>query len=148
MPSAIDYRAGVGKFEVRGVSSGSDCAIDVSLQIDYIGICGLRSVFITINKKEGRGMYFLAKLFGILTLVWFYMTAKNQNAPLINWSIIGLVGYWLTWWLAKFFVLEPLSKLVAKHSVMEMVLTQVPVVCAVLACVLIRKKLIASISAN
>lgn len=91
-------------------------------------------------------MYFLAKLFGILTLVWFYMTAKNQNAPVINWSIIGLIGYWLTWWLAKFFVLEPLSKLVAKHSVMEMVLTQVPVVFAVVACILIRKKLIAGIS--
>lgn len=92
-------------------------------------------------------MYFLAKLFGILTLVWFYMAAKEHKAPLINWSVIGLVGYWLSWWLAKFLILEPLSKLVTKHSMMEMVLTQLPVVVAVAACVLIRKKLIASVSA-
>ena len=93
-------------------------------------------------------MYFLAKLFGILTLVWFYLTAKNHNAPLINWSVIGLVGYWLTWWLAKFLLLEPLAKLITKHSIMEMALTQLPVVCAVGVCVLIRKKLIASVSAS
>ncbi len=93
-------------------------------------------------------MYFLAKLFGILTLVWFYLTAKNHNAPLINWSVIGLIGYWLTWWLAKFLLLEPLSKLVAKHSMMEMVLTQLPVACAVAVCFLIRKKLISSLPAS
>lgn len=93
-------------------------------------------------------MYFLAKLFGILTLVWFYMAAKDHKAPLINWSIIGLVGYWLSWWLAKFLILEPLSKFVTKHSVMEMVLTQLPVAVAVAACVLIRKKLIASVSSS
>jgi len=93
-------------------------------------------------------MYFLAKLFGILTLVWFYMAAKDHKAPLINWSIIGLVGYWLSWWLAKFLILEPLSKFVTKHSVMEMLLTQLPVVVAVAACVLIRKKLIASVSSS
>jgi len=93
-------------------------------------------------------MYFLAKLFGILTLVWFYMAAKEHKAPLINWSVIGLVGYWLSWWLAKFLILEPLSKFVTKHSVMEMVLTQLPVAVAVAACVLIRKKLIASVSSS
>ncbi|MEY4719559.1 MAG: hypothetical protein RL563_2177 [Pseudomonadota bacterium] len=93
-------------------------------------------------------MYFLAKLFGILILVWFYLAAKNHKAPLINWSIIGLVGYWLSWWLGKFLVLEPLSKLVAKHSIMEMILTQLPVAIAVAACILIRKKLIASVSTS
>jgi len=92
-------------------------------------------------------MYFLAKLFGILTLVWFYFAAKDRGAPVINWSVIGVIGYWLTWWLAKFLLLEPLSKMVTKHSVMEMVLTQLPVACAVAACFFIRKRLIASVSA-
>jgi hypothetical protein len=91
-------------------------------------------------------MYFLAKLFGILTLVWFYFAAKDNNAPVINWSVIGVIGYWLTWWLSKFLLLEPLSKMVAKHSMMEMVLTQLPVACAVAACFFIRKRLIASVS--
>lgn len=91
-------------------------------------------------------MYFLAKLFGILTLVWFYFAAKDRNAPVINWSVIGVIGYWLTWWLSKFLLLEPLSKMVAKHSMMEMVLTQLPVACAVVACFFIRRRLIASVS--
>ena len=38
-------------------------------------------------------MLFLAKLFGILTLIWFYLAAKNNNGPVINWSIIGLIGW-------------------------------------------------------
>lgn len=91
-------------------------------------------------------MLFLAKLFGILTLVWFYMAAKNNNAPLVNWSVIGLIGYWLTWWLAKMLLVVPLADMVPKHSVVEFLLTQMPVVCAVAACYLIRKRLIASVA--
>jgi len=91
-------------------------------------------------------MLFLAKLFGVLTLVWFYLTAKNNDAPVINWSVIGLIGYWLTWWLAKFLLVDTLKDAVPKHSVVEFLLTQMPVVCAVAACYLIRKKLIASVS--
>jgi hypothetical protein len=92
-------------------------------------------------------MLFLAKLFGILTLVWFYLAAKNHKAPLVNWSVIGLIGYWLTWWLSKMLIVVPLAGIVPKHSVLEFLLTQLPVVCAVGACYLIRKKLIASVSA-
>lgn len=91
-------------------------------------------------------MLFLAKLFGVLTLVWFYLAAKNHNGPLINWSVIGLIGYWLTWWLAKMLLVDSLAGMVPKHSVVEFTLTQLPVVCAVGACYLIRKKLIASVS--
>lgn len=93
-------------------------------------------------------MLLLAKLLGILTLVWFYLTAKSHNAPVINWSLIGLVGYWLTWWLAKFLLLVPLANVVAKHSAMEMMLTQLPAVCGVIAVVFIRKKLIASVAGS
>lgn len=92
-------------------------------------------------------MYFLAKLFGILTLVWFYFSAKEHNAPLINWAVIGVIGYWLSWWLAKFLLLDSLAKIVTPHSMMEMVMTQLPVACGVAACYLIRKRLIASVSA-
>jgi hypothetical protein len=91
-------------------------------------------------------MLFLAKLCGILTLVWFYLAAKEHKGPLINWPIIGLVGYWLSWWLAKFLILVPLADKVPKHSVIEMILTQVPVVCALAVCYLIRKKLISSVT--
>ena len=93
-------------------------------------------------------MMLLAKLCGILTLVWFYMTAKNHKGPLLNWSIIGLIGYWLSWWLAKFLILVPLADKVPKHSVIEFLLTQFPVVCALAVCYLIRKKLIAGVATS
>ncbi len=92
-------------------------------------------------------MLFLAKLCGILSLVWFYMTAKKHGGPIFNWSIIGLIGYWLTWWLSKMLIVVPLANMVTKHSVTEFLLTQLPVLCALAACYLIRKKLIASLPA-
>ncbi|MBS3964925.1 MAG: hypothetical protein KGZ80_10615 [Methylomonas sp.] len=93
-------------------------------------------------------MLFLAKLFGILILVWFYMAAKEHNGPVINWPVIGFIGYWLTWWLAKMLFVLPLANVVPKHSVVEFLLTQMPVVFAVAVCYVIRKKLIASVSAS
>ncbi|WGS85584.1 hypothetical protein [Methylomonas sp. UP202] len=92
-------------------------------------------------------MLFLAKLFGILTLIWFYMTAKNHGGPLLNWPVIGLIGYWLTWWLSKMLIVVPLAGMVPKHSVVEFLLTQLPVLCSLAVCYLIRGKLIASLSA-
>ncbi len=90
-------------------------------------------------------MYFLAKLCGILMLVWFYMTAKNHGGPLLNWSVIGLVGYWLTWWLAKFLILTPLAGSVAPHSTLEILFTQLPVLFSLAACYFIRKRLLATL---
>lgn len=90
-------------------------------------------------------MLLLAKLCGILSLVWFYLAAKNNGGPVLNWSIIGLVGYWLTWWLSKMLIVVPLAEVVAKHSVSEFLLTQSPVVVALLVCFFIRKKLLASL---
>lgn len=93
-------------------------------------------------------MLFLAKLFGILTLIWFYMAAKDNNGPVVNWPVIGLIGYWLTWWLSKMLFVVPLANVVPKHSVVEFLLTQTPVIFAVVVCYFIRKKLIASVQAS
>ena len=86
--------------------------------------------------------FLLAKLCGILSLVWFYLTAKSHGGPLINWSVIGLIGYWLTWWISKMLIEGPLSGLVSKNSGLVYLF---PVVLALVACFFIRKKLIASI---
>lgn len=91
-------------------------------------------------------MLLLAKLFGILTLIWFYISARKHGGPWLNWSIIGLIGYWLTWWLAKYLVLVPLADVVPKHSAIEFLLTQSPVAIAVTACFFIRNKLINSLA--
>lgn len=42
-------------------------------------------------------MFILAKIVGIIVLVWFAITAKAQGEYWVRWVIIGLVGYWLTW---------------------------------------------------
>lgn len=93
-------------------------------------------------------MLLLAKLCGILTLVWFYTSAKKHGGPWLNWSIIGLIGYWLTWWLSKMLILVPLAAMVAQHSILEFLLTQLPVFCGVAVCYLIRSRLIASLAIN
>jgi hypothetical protein len=86
-----------------------------------------------------------AKIFGILTLIWFYTSAKKSGGPGVQWAVIGVIGYWLTWWLSKMLIVESLAGVVTPHSFMEVLLTQSPVACSVLVCFFIRKKLIASV---
>ncbi|MGD0959531.1 MAG: hypothetical protein ABSB19_06965 [Methylomonas sp.] len=93
-------------------------------------------------------MLFLAKLCGILTLIWFYTAAKTHGGPWLNWSIIGVIGYWLTWWLSKMLILVPLASMAPQHSVVEFLLTQIPVLCSLGVCFVIRNKLIADITAK
>lgn len=88
-------------------------------------------------------MLLLAKLAGILILVWFYMSGKEHGEPPLKWSVIGLIGYWLTWWAVKLAVVDSLSGLVAKSATGTFVLLQVPALAGIAAAFLIRKKLIA-----
>ncbi|NOS88957.1 MAG: hypothetical protein HOP34_10545 [Methylococcaceae bacterium] len=88
-------------------------------------------------------MMFLAKLAGILVLVWFFLTAKDKGQEPFKWAIIGLVGYWLTWWAIKLTVVTALSGLVAKSALMTFLVIQIPALCAIAAAVVIRKKLLA-----
>ncbi len=85
-------------------------------------------------------MFILAKLCGILTLVWFYFTAKSHSGPVINWSIIGVIGYWLTWWISKLLIENMFVGAAAKAAGMVFL---VPIVLSLAACFFIRKKLIA-----
>ncbi len=87
-------------------------------------------------------MLFLAKLAAILILVWFYLTAKKQGEHPVKWAIIGLVGYWISWWLANEILLSALSGFFPKHSVVVILVTQIPVVCGVLVAYFVRLKLI------
>lgn len=90
-------------------------------------------------------MLLLAKLAGILVLVWFYLTGKKLGEPPIKWAIIGLVGYWISWWLADLLILSSLTGMFTKSSIAVFLVTQIPVACAITASFLIRKKLISSV---
>ena len=87
-------------------------------------------------------MLILAKLTGILVLVWFYTTGKKLEAPAIKWAIIGLVGYWIAWWLGNKVILSTLVGMFSKSSSIIFFITQIPVVCGVIAALFVRKKLI------
>ena len=91
-------------------------------------------------------MLFLAKLAGIAVLVWFFLTAKSQGEPPYKWAIIGLIGYWTTWWAIKLTVVTALAGLVAKSATMTFLLVQIPAICAIAVAFFIRKKLLADIA--
>ncbi len=44
-------------------------------------------------------MFILAKIIGIGVLVWFSITGKQQGEYWLRWALVGLLGYWLTWFL-------------------------------------------------
>jgi hypothetical protein len=88
-------------------------------------------------------MLFLAKFAGIAVLVWFYLTAKDKGEPPFKWAIIGLIGYWIAWWVVRLTVVTALSGLVAKSAMMTFIVIQIPALCAIAAAVFIRKKLLA-----
>jgi len=90
-------------------------------------------------------MLYLAKFAGIAVLVWFYLTAKEKGEPAVKWAIIGVIGYWLTWWLVKLTVLSSLVAMVSKTLPMVFLVTQIPAVCAICAAFFIRKKLLADV---
>lgn len=90
-------------------------------------------------------MLFFAKVAGIAVLVWFYLSAKNNNQPPIQWAIIGAIGYWITWGLIKLTLVALLIPLVAKSFAGTVAVVQIPAICALAAAFFIRKKLLADL---
>ena len=93
-------------------------------------------------------MLFLAKLAAILILVWFYLTAKKQGEPPVQWAIIGLVGYWISWWLANKLILSSLAGLFSKSTIWVFIITQIPVLCGLAVVFFVRLKLIKDATKN
>ena len=88
-------------------------------------------------------MLFLAKFAGIAILVWFYLTAKDKGEPAFKWAIIGVIGYWIAWWLVNLTVVSAVAGMVAKNLYMLFLVNQIPALCAIVAAALIKKKLLA-----
>lgn len=89
-------------------------------------------------------MLYPAKFAGLAILVWFYLTAKEKQQPAVQWAVIGIIGYWLTWWLVKLSVLHPLGDMFVKSPTSMFLVTQIPAIAGICACFFIRKKLIAN----
>lgn len=89
-------------------------------------------------------MLFLAKFAGIAILAWFYFTAKEKGQPTFQWALIGLIGFWLTWWLVKLSVLHTIGDMFVKNAVSLFIVMQIPAIAGICACYFIRKKLLAN----
>jgi hypothetical protein len=92
-------------------------------------------------------MLLLAKLSGIAILIWFFLTAREHGEQPVKWAVIGVMGYWITWWVVKLSVVNLLSGLVAKSATGTFLLTQIPAIVGIFAAFLIRKKLLADATA-
>ncbi|MCX7105595.1 MAG: hypothetical protein NTU70_10020 [Methylococcales bacterium] len=89
-------------------------------------------------------MSFLAIFSGVGVLVWFYLTAKEKGEHRFNWAIVGLIGYWLAWGGAK--LVLTISGLVAKGTIMAVIVNQIPVICAIGAAFIVRRKLLSDVA--
>ncbi|MEQ1635693.1 MAG: hypothetical protein ABL903_03305 [Methylococcales bacterium] len=91
----------------------------------------------------------LAKIAAIIVLVWFFQTATAQKENPVKWILIGLIGYWLIWWIVTLAVANPLLNSLPNRSWMLLsVIRHLPAIAAVLAAVLVRKKLLADVQKN
>ena len=90
------------------------------------------------------GETFLAKLFAIGVLWWFYETAKEKGEPAINWAITGLIGYVIAWGLMRYSLVAGLLNVVEKTMMTGFLVMQIPTIFAIVAVFFIRKKLIAN----
>jgi hypothetical protein len=89
-------------------------------------------------------MSFLAIFSGVGVLVWFYLTAKEKGEHRFNWAIVGLIGYWLAWGGAK--LVLTIAGLVAKGTIMAVIVNQIPVICAIGAAFIVRRKLLSDVA--
>ncbi len=83
----------------------------------------------------------LAKIAGIVILVWFYQSAKTRNLPPVQWAVIGLVGFWVAWWIVTLSVANPMLETFEKSPGWILLLIQLlPALAGIAAAVLVQKK--------
>jgi hypothetical protein len=93
-------------------------------------------------------MLLLARLAGVAIFLWFYFTAKQKGESPFKWAILGFIGYWLTWWLVNLTFVKGMAAAFPSNHMMVFLVSQIPAVGGIFACVFIRKKLIADADAD
>lgn len=87
-------------------------------------------------------MLILARLAAIAVLVWFFLSAKEKGQSVVNWVIVGLLGYWIAWFAVKLTFVAAFSAMFAKSATGTFLLLQVPTLAAIAAAYFVRRKLI------
>jgi hypothetical protein len=91
-------------------------------------------------------MAFIAILSAIAVVVWFYKSAITVGQSGVKWSAVGVVGYWIAWWIVKLTVVSGLSGLAAKGAFIGFIVLLLPTVAGLASVFLVRKKLLADAS--
>ena len=81
----------------------------------------------------------LAKLLSLVTLIWFYKTAKDSNENAIQWAVIGFIGFWLSAIIAHYAITNPLLGVFRGSGGLSALIGQLPAFVGIAAAYLIRK---------
>lgn len=88
----------------------------------------------------------LAKIAAILMIIWFFQTAKEHQQNPYKWVVIGLIGYWLVWWIVTLGIANPMLNNTKSTSVLLLgLIRHIPAAAAILTALLVRKKLLADL---
>lgn len=82
----------------------------------------------------------LARIAGVIVLVWFYRTAAKVGEKPIQWAVIGVIGYYLAAYLTHFGVVEPLLKVFRGQDTLSGLIRQLPAFVGLAGAYIIRKK--------
>ena len=81
------------------------------------------------------------KLLAIITVVWFYQSAKSVGENAIQWAVIGLAGFFLAASITHFVIAEPILKTLTQPlMMMRALLANLPGVAGFVVTFFIRKK--------
>ncbi len=88
-------------------------------------------------------MAFIAILSAIAIVVWFYKSALTAGENGIKWSTVGVVGFWIAWWIVKLTVVSGLAGLAAKGAFFGFIVMLLPTLAGLATVYLVRNKLLA-----
>ncbi len=90
-------------------------------------------------------MAFIAILSAIAVVVWFYKSAITVGQNGVKWSAVGVVGYWIAWWIVKLTVVSALTGLTAKGAFIGFIVLLLPTLAGLTTVFLVRKRLLVDV---
>lgn len=83
----------------------------------------------------------IEKLLAIITVLWFYHSAKYVGEKAIQWAVIGLIGFFLSALIMHFVIAEPILESMTNPSKMiRFLFANLPGITGFFVAFLIRRK--------
>ena len=91
-------------------------------------------------------MAFIAILSAIAVVVWFYQSAMKVGESGVKWATVGVLGFWIAWWIIKLTVVGVLAGLAAKGAFFGFIVMLLPTLAGLATVFLVRNKLLADVA--